>query len=178
MPASHLSHTPHSSPEDPALKEYVVVRFEMEDKGNYQETLVFFSPLAVQEKTRTTGRLVHVIPPDQRPAAVSSLHAEQVPTVMSVGRVYSNRQSRTPANTYQSTFSAANKLHQINQLLSESHHWKAQQAFQVILDPYVQQKVGRGWGRGRRNAEKVTELNIRLIWAAGRCHAWSYYKAY
>lgn len=67
------------------------MRFEMEDKGNYEKTLVFFSPLAIQEKTSTTWRLAHVIPPDQRPAAVSSLHAEQVPTEISVGRVYRNR---------------------------------------------------------------------------------------
>lgn len=36
---------------------------EMED--NYQKTLVFFSPLAVQEKTSMAERLAHVIPPDQ-----------------------------------------------------------------------------------------------------------------
>lgn len=84
---------------------------EMED--NYQKTLVFFSPLAVQEKTSMAERLPHVIPPDQWPA-VSSLHAEQVPTVMAVGTVYSNRHSRTPANTQQSTFAAANSTKSIS----------------------------------------------------------------
>lgn len=65
-----------------------------------------------------------------------SLHAEQAPTVLSTGRVYSNRPSKTPANTHQSTFSASNELHQIN--LSEWHRWKAQSP-RVTLCPSIQQ---------------------------------------
>lgn len=67
-----------------------------------------------------------------RDLLLRSLHAEQAHAVPSAGRVYSNRHSKTPANTHQSTFSAANELHQIN--LSEWHHRKAQsQSHSVFL---------------------------------------------
>jgi len=36
------------------------MRFETEDKGNYQETLVFFSSLAIQEKPSPPGKLANV----------------------------------------------------------------------------------------------------------------------
>lgn len=57
----------------------------------------FFSPTA-QEKTGSCGRLSHIIAPDQRPAVVWSLHAEQTPSVLPAERVYSHRHSKTPAN--------------------------------------------------------------------------------
>lgn len=127
-----------------------------------RDAFFFFLP-AAQEKPGSSGRLSHVIPPDQRPAAVWSLHAERTPSVLPAGRVYSNRHSKTPANTQQSTSSAANELYQINQL-------PVSRTVPVTLGPSVSAEGGKDREKGT-NTEKVAELNTSLIQAlAGAMH--------
>lgn len=93
---------------------------------------------------------------------MAPVHAEQVPTVMSVGRVCSNGLSRTPENTPQSTSAAANK---INQLLSESHHWKAQhiKSAQIPLFKIKWGKDGEGGGGEKMRVEGEAHLDCRDV---------------
>lgn len=122
-----------------------------------QEVLFFFFLPAAQEKPGSCGRLSHIIPPDQRPAVEWSLHTEQTPSVLPAERVYSNRHSKTPANTQQSTTSAANERYQINQLPVSS-------TVPVTLGPSVSAEDGKDREEGT-NTEKVAELNVNLIQA-------------
>lgn len=129
----------------------------------------FYSTLAVQERTSTTGRLAHVIPPDQRPVPMSSLHAKQVPTVISVGRVYSNRHSRIPADTHQKHFLLL--MNDTNSVSFSVNCTTGKPSVSGHLRSLCSKDSGAKMGEGKEECrEDDSKLNVRLTWPAGRCH--------